>query len=970
MSKSKNGMAPLPPVPRLHAPRALHPPQAHGQPGSGRSTRSPLLPALLLLAATLVTYWPALRGGFIWDDDVMLNIYVKSPGGLRYIWCSTILPDFFPLTSTSLWLEWRLWGMNTMGYHVTNILLHAGSAILLWRILLRLRLPGAWLAAMVFAIHPVNVESVAWITERKNTLAMVFCLASVLWYLRSAERRVSGVKCQVSCAERSDVQGSKFEVQSSRFSGDYALSLLCFLLALLSKTAVVPLPFVLLLCDLWRSRIRNTRASITTGKVTPDTPDTRHPTLASRFTFYLSRFLPLLPFFALSFILGLVTIWFQYHRAIGPDVVQKGGFGSRLAAAGWAVWFYLSKDLLPLNLSFVYPRWEVNPYKLISWLPLLILLIGGLVFLRSRRTWAKGALFGLGCFVLMLLPVLGFVGIYFQRFSLVSDHWQYFAIIAPIALIVCGLSSKFNSDKSRAGVQGSGFRVREEVQGPKSKVQSEGPEDARRGGREEHATRNTQHVSRFTFHTLACLGLILLGLQSRRQCSVYHSEQAMWEDTLKKNPACWLAHNNLGLSIAQKAFALSGQSRKESLGQAMEHYRTSLKIEPDNIEARLNMGSAWIALGGLEDAKAEFEAAQSCNPENGLGYYNLGLLFEQLGKIPQAEAQYRKLVSVWPSYAAGHDRLGAMLEARGKQAEGEAEFAQAVRLQPGMVRALNHLGLSLQIRGKTTEAISLFRQAVEFEPDFAEAHRNLAVTLARQWRWNEAAAEFSEAVRLDPNDPVAHYEWGNLVLTANQMKTGGDTGNLVGDDVRSPSSARAAPKGLLTSSPTAPGPGGSRSPIPPIGTALNQAAGHFEAALKFRPDYPEAHYQLATVLERRGQIGQAIAHFREAIRLRPDWIEALNNLAWVLATSPESALRNGPEAVRLSARAVELTHTNSAGHLDTLATAYAESGEFPRAIEVARKAASMAENSKEAQMANEIRERITLYEAGKPFRAR
>src|ERR1043165_5129741 len=199
--------------------------------------------ALIITLVTLVVYLPVLQAGFIWDDEVSLtaNPLIKSRSVLYDIWLSTRPYDYFPLTFTTFWLEWRLWGMNAAGYHVINGLLHALGAILLWRVLLRLKIPGAWLAALVFAVHPVCVASVAWIAERKNTLSLVFFLLTVLWYLRfDSESRIAH--------------------HESRIYKWYWLSLLAFLLALLSKTSVVVLPLVLLLCAWWQ-RTQGSRES-------------------------------------------------------------------------------------------------------------------------------------------------------------------------------------------------------------------------------------------------------------------------------------------------------------------------------------------------------------------------------------------------------------------------------------------------------------------------------------------------------------------------------------------------------------------------------------------------------------------------------------------------------------------------------------------------------------------------------------
>jgi tetratricopeptide (TPR) repeat protein len=341
-----------------------------------------LAKAGLIVLITFAAYLPALRGGFVFDDYPLIteNGMVRADNGIRLFWSGAGAADYYPLTGSLWWLEWRWWGEHAAGYHVLDVLLHAVDAVLVWLILQRLNIPGAWLAALVFAIHPVNVATAGWISEQKNTLSMLFYDVAILLYLRFDEK------------DRWDL---------------YALSLGAFLLALFSKTAVVMLPFVLLGCVWWlHGRLR------------------------------WKDWLRSVPLFALSLIFGLVTVWFQYHRVLKGTTFLAGGFVSRLATAGCVVWFYLGKVLWPVNLSVVYPKWSVDPSRWTSWLPLLLL--AGCVALSwlRRKTWGGGWLFGMGYFVVTLFPVMGFFDQGFYDYSLVADHWQYYSMIGIIALVV------------------------------------------------------------------------------------------------------------------------------------------------------------------------------------------------------------------------------------------------------------------------------------------------------------------------------------------------------------------------------------------------------------------------------------------------------------------------------------------------------------------------------------------------------
>jgi len=344
--------------------------------------------ALLALAAALV-YLPAMRGGFIWDDDSLLteNPAVKTINGLYAIWFGNWQMDYIPLTLSSFWVEWHLWGMHAAGYHIVNVLLHAANAVLLWRVLKRLDVPGSWLAALLFAVHPVCAASVAWIAERKNTLSMFFYLLSLIWFLRFDETVHSPVK-----------NGNPRRL--------LWCSLAAFFLALLAKSSVAVLPAVLLLFVWWR-RGQVTRRDL--GRC--------------------------VPFFVLAVLMALAAAAIQSRAVRGGVGVIHDSLWVRLIGGSWAVWFYLGKIALPTGLTMIYPRWEIEPRAAISYLPGLLFAGMLFVFWRWRGGWGRPFLFAFGYFTVALAPALGMVDMAFLSNSRVADHFQYFALPGILALI-------------------------------------------------------------------------------------------------------------------------------------------------------------------------------------------------------------------------------------------------------------------------------------------------------------------------------------------------------------------------------------------------------------------------------------------------------------------------------------------------------------------------------------------------------
>jgi tetratricopeptide (TPR) repeat protein len=703
----------------------------------------------------------------------------------------------------------------------------------LWRLLRTLKIPGAFFAGLLFLVHPVNVESVAWITERKNTLAMLFYLLSLWLYVHS--RNAPGKAKKL-----------------------YGMSLAAFALALLSKTSVVMLPFVLLLIEWWQHQ-KVTRADV----------------------------LRVLPFFSLSLAMGLVTIWFQYHRAIAGDIIHDRSLLARLAAAGWAVWFYLAKAIWPDNLCFAYADWNGNERSLAAFLPGLGLIALVILLWRVRQTRARAVLFAMAYFTVMLFPVLGFFKVYFQRYSLVTDHWQYFSLIGIVALVAATLSPKAMAQKgSSDGAQ-------------------------------------------FGFVFLRCSLVVMLAMLSFRQTRAYANAESLWLETLRKNPQCWLALNNLGL-------ILDGAGKPQD---AIPLFERSLQIKPQQVEGYNNLGTALLDQGRYAEALEKYQQALKVDPLSATSHYNIANALDRMGQSPPGTpghdkifAEYREALRLNPQYVEAMNNLACGIAQEGKLDEAVQQLRQAVALNPDYADGLSNLGSLLTQQGHPVEAAPFLQRAVLISPNHADAHHNFGNALMALGKTAEAIDQFSQAVAINPQMVLAHYNLANALLSVGQARP---------------------------------------------------ALEHFSTILQLQPGHAESHYQMAVILQANNQTKDAVAHFQAATQLKPEWLEPINQLAWIHATHKSALYRDGDEAIRLAKHAVELTHTNSAAVLDTLAAAYAQNGEFEKAITIAEKAIALAERTEakpssakpsatipdpQQILAEQIRKRLALYQAGKPFR--
>jgi tetratricopeptide (TPR) repeat protein len=537
-----------------------------------------LLPALVIVAAGLWVYGPALHAGWVWDDveEVTQNPVLRDPAGLAQIWFAPEGADYFPLKSTVQWLEWRAWGDAPAGYHAVSIGLHLLSALLFWRVLRQLGLRLAWAGGLLFAVHPLAVESVAWAAELKNTLSLVFLLGAMRAYLA---------------------------YDAKRGQAAYGLSFAFFLLAMLSKTSVVMFPAVILLHAWWRR-----------GRL-------------DRRDFAASA-----PFFAVSLGLGFATVWFQHHRAILAGHEFAGGPRTRIVASGLALAFYFWKSLWPFGLQPIYPHWEIDPGALRGYLPWLI--TAGLFVLlwRRRSGWGRTPLFGLGFFVLNLLPILGFVGMSYLRLSRVADHFAYLPLLGIIGLAVAALDRL--------------------------------PRPA-------------------PWAVLALISLVF-AWQGRAYVRVFHDEKTLWTYTLERNPQAWIAQGNLGYALFQEG----------RVPEAIARYREALRLEPDFAEARYNLGTALLQSNQVAPAIAEYEAALRLRPASAGVENNLATALAETGRLPEAVTHFERAVRLEPDYADARHNLGNAYLLSHRLADAVAQYEAALRLRPDDASARSGLEMA------------------------------------------------------------------------------------------------------------------------------------------------------------------------------------------------------------------------------------------------------------------------------------
>ncbi len=611
----------------------------------------------LIILAVAIVYFPSLSGGFILDDDLLLtnNQLIKAPDGLYRFWCTTQSPDYWPVSNSTLWFEWRLWGMNTTGYHVTNLILHIVAALLIWLILRKLSIPGAFLAAMIFAVHPVNVESVAWIAQRKNLTAMLFFLLSILCYLKM---EIPSPAPQNGMYRIASPPAPRHH-DSGRSPLWYWLSLLAFVLAMLSKGSVAVLP-VLLLGIIWWRRKMTKRDLVRTA-----------------------------PFFVVALALAGVNLWFQTHGT--GEEYRAATFAQRLLGAGGVVWFYLYKALLPLNLAFVYPQWHVEADNLLWWLPLFAALVFTAVLWWYRNTWSRPFLFAWGFFCVSLVPVLGFTDVGFMRYSLVADRYQHIALIGVIALWAATWSVWH--ERTREAAYGVTNALAIVVIGTLIFLSWQQASLFRDAITLYGATLKINPDSSLAQYNLGNA----LDQAGRPQEAIEHYRQAM-----RLEPDYVETYNNLGVALDK-----TGRSP-----EAIEHFRQALSLKSDHFRAYNNLGVALCKLGRPREAIEHFQQALKFEPNYAEAHFNLGNALVEVGRSREAVKSYEQALRLKPDYAEAHNNLAATLNDIGQYSQAIEHSQQALRLKPDYARAYSNLASIYAKTNRPVEALEAAQKAL------------------------------------------------------------------------------------------------------------------------------------------------------------------------------------------------------------------------------------------------------------------
>ena len=708
--------------------QAVGPSPAPAPTAIARLGRLPWRGALLLAALVVVPYLPALGGGFVWDDVIVVETQVVHDwSGLWNIWFSPgdieKEAHYWPVVYTSFWLEHKLWGLAPLGYHGMNVLLHLANVLLIWRLLARLAVPGAWVVAAVFAVHPLHVESVAWIIERKDVLSALFYLTAALAWIRYTE------------APR---------------PGRYLLALGLFTAGLLSKSIVVTLPAALLIWHWWQAG-RITRTDLTR----------------------------LAPLFAVALAVTAADLAFYTAReplALDYSLVE------RVLIAARALWFYAGKLLWPVDLAVIYPLWEISAADPVAWAYVLgAVALAGLLW-RGRQRFGRGPLAGALFFAVTLSPVLGFIDYGYMQFSLVADRFQYLAGLGMLAvllgaaahgarrleanwqrvaagglavvLVLFGAQTWLQARIYRDGVTLFSHIIAHNPDARHAHLNLTGPlADAGRLDEALAAARIGLERSPEDAGAHANLGRVLVLLER------YDEAEVALQASMQLDPQFPDPHQNL-------AEAHRRRGRHEA---AVEAYRWALAIDDGLAVGYAGLGASLFELARYDEALPMLERALALDLDAEVegGFALLaGRAARELGRLEAASAHLQRAAALEPDSTEPLVALSGVLRDQGRAGDADDYLRRVRVLAASDAPALHNAAEAVRKGGRPEESLAWYRDALQVDPELAPALVGRGAALVDLGRHEEAHESLERAIALEMDaatSATAHYLAGRAL---------------------------------------------------------------------------------------------------------------------------------------------------------------------------------------------------------------
>jgi tetratricopeptide (TPR) repeat protein len=838
---------------------------------------------IVVCAAVLAVHWTSLSANALSFDDEQYfaeNLLVQSPGwksACRFLTevlePSTVSGYYQPLTMISLMVDYALGGRadNLMPFHRTSLALHLANTVLVI-VLLYLLFGHVWAAAgigLLFGVHPMTVETIAWVSERKTLLAAFFafwCLILYVYFARKKNRRF------------------------------YLGCMTMYILALISKPTSTPLPIVMLLMDYWPLKRLNRQA-----------------------------ILEKISFFVVGTISAIIT-YISQGRTAGAGLPTEYGPERIPLIICHNIVFYLYKIIWPVNLSshYAYPAvFSLSDPMLMAGIIGSCVLIPLLIILLR---WTRAALTGWLIFFVALLPTMQIIG-----FSnvIASDKFAYLPSIGLLMILAAFAAWFYSANKTPI------WRIVVVI------VMLISASTEAVGTRKYLAHwRSTTSLSKY-FLALTPDSVsvnMMMGYAFQREGKLDEAVN-YYRRAVQLAPSSADALNNLGLALKLRG----------NLSEAVNHYRKALEGAPQNADIHYNLGNALQSLGKLDEAISHYQQALKIKPEHAYTHFNLANALSEQGKFDEAIDHYHQILKIKPLKAAVYNNLGITLQEQGKLDEAIECYKQAIHIKPDFreahsnliytfglqnkldeaisyyrqvlqinledAEAYNRFGIALLSRDKFDEAINQFNRAIQAKPDFVEAYRNLAFLFESQGKLEEAVIHYRKVLQFKPDDIELHLKVGNLLASQNKF---------------------------------------------------DEAAGHFSKALSLEPNNAEAHYNMGMALAMTNKPGEAIEHLEQAMQLKPSWYEPAIWMARILATYPDSEVRDPNNAIIIATHAAELTKYQDPEVLETLAASYAAAGQFELAVKTAQEALALASAAQNNELVNRLRDMVERYKQATP----